>query len=149
MTPLTDAHQSLLERPHLTNLMHLYTYINQPFHLSFSHTQTLRYSSLGDISLLPQLFSAFSSLVLRVQYWREQTSGTSTMLKILLGIAGNQVFGERFDATTPSRMTISSTSWWSWWNIYVLYFLVVERLHPSISWWLYLCSSSEHQDRLD
>ena len=33
-------------------------------------------------------------------------------LKFLLGIAGNQIFGERFDAVLAPWATTSSTSWW-------------------------------------
>ena len=72
-------------------MRHLHTYINQPLS-----------TCLGDLSLLPQLFSAISiastarTVLARVDLWN------LCSLKILHGIAGNQVFGERLYATARS-----------------------------------------------
>jgi len=54
LIPVNAAYQSPLHRPGLLNLRHLHTYINQPLS-----------TCLGDLSLLPQQFSAISGGAVR------------------------------------------------------------------------------------
>ena len=79
-------------------------------------------------------------------------------LKVLHGTRAIRFLGSVLMRLLAPRMSTSSTFWWP--NVYVLYFLVAERLRrpllpggrmstSSTSRWPYLCSPSEHQDRLD
>ena len=91
LIPVTAAYQSPLHRPGSLNLRHLHTYINQPLS-----------TCLGDLSLLPQLFSAISiASTARTVLARAGLRNLCT-LKVLHRIVGNQVFGERLDVTARS-----------------------------------------------
>ena len=75
-----------------------------PLLLSSSHCKhtCFKYSYLGDLSLLPLLLSAVPiASAARTALARAGLRNLCS-LKVLHGIEGNQVFGERLDATARS-----------------------------------------------
>ena len=107
-----------------------------PSPLILTHSSTcLRYSGLGDLSLLPLLLSAISITSTARTVLARAGLRNHCPLKVLHGIAGQSSFWRASlrDCSQGSRTTTSSTSWWPKrqhpgdQNHYFVYFLVAVR----------------------
>jgi len=122
-----NSHQGPLEHLGSLKLRHLHSCINHPPLIPKIEFSTLSSTPAKETS--PFSLSCFYIPIASTTHTVLARAGLQNpcMLKILVGIAGNQIFGERLDATAH---------------------LLPERLHP-LHPSRRTCVPSEHRDRLD